>query len=116
MSSIQDSIESLGHTIKGLEYDRHKLDGKISQLDKAIANLMEERQNRINELNDPVRIRIKELYTEIACRFDELIELGDKAYPTEETYVGYDEHEDQDYPVNFEGKFFIYNDGKIEDK
>jgi hypothetical protein len=91
-------------------------DDKISQYDRAIAGLMEERQKRIDELKDPVRDRVLEVYTEIASLFDELHELGDGTFHTEEVYVGYDEHEDRDFPVSFEGKFFYYNNGKIVSK
>lgn len=91
-------------------------DDAISRIDRQIADLMEQRQMRLDVINDPVRIRIHELYFEIANRLDELAELGDDTHHMEEVYVGYDEHENQPFPVQFEGKYYTFNDGKIEAK
>lgn len=84
-------------------------DDKLSRIDAEIAKLMEQRQQRLDIINDPIRWRISEIYKELTNLFDELHELGDDTH-------FYDDEYDKQFPVTFEGKFFKFNDGETEAK
>lgn len=92
------------------------VDDEISAINRKIEQLMQARQERIDHLTNSDRIRILGIYKNMAHLIKELDELKDSPYTPTEVYVGWDEHEYRNFPVSFEGKYFTFDNGTIEEK
>jgi hypothetical protein len=89
-------------------------DEKFQQMMVNLANDMlrangMDRKKRLDELANPSRLRIREIYSELDVLFKELSELGDGTWQ----YGGRDcEYE---VPIQFYGKYFSFMIGDIEE-
>lgn len=84
------------------------VDAELAMIDRKIAELTKQREERYDFLVRPDRKRIREIYEEIAEKFSELDDLEDDTF-------SYGDN-DQETAVSFEGKYFSYFGGNIEEK
>lgn len=93
------------------------VDAQLEMIDRKIYELTKQREERYDFLVRPERTRIREIYKEIAILVSELKSLGDKPLTPTDVLTGYgDETEIVHYPISFEGKYFTFDDGVIEEK